>query len=276
MDELETGLQNNYVRDNDLTAIIETALKESGLDLNHLIPEDLAPLDELHIGGRKATLQLLERVQFHPGDHVLDIGCGLGGPSRAVANAFGCRVTGIDLMAEYCSIATLLSRYVSMQDRVSYRQANALELPFDDESFEGVWSQHMVMNIDNKEKLLHEISRVLKAGGKWILYENFSGPAGPPYLPVPWADDESINFLISTEEMHALLAQFGFTIDQWHDVTAESTAWFESSGGRDPRRQSSKLEPSLLFGPGIKTRGQNVFRSLKENRLRVIQAVVHQ
>jgi cyclopropane fatty-acyl-phospholipid synthase-like methyltransferase len=59
--------------------------------------DDLAPMDEFHIGGRKATEELVSQLQLAPADHVLDIGCGLGGAARFVASRHHCQVTGIDL-----------------------------------------------------------------------------------------------------------------------------------------------------------------------------------
>ena len=71
------------------------ALEATGLDLEQLTLEDLAPVDEFHIGGREATESFLDQLELDADDHVLDVGCGLGGASRFAAQRYGCRVTGI-------------------------------------------------------------------------------------------------------------------------------------------------------------------------------------
>jgi cyclopropane fatty-acyl-phospholipid synthase-like methyltransferase len=62
--------------------------------------------------------------------HVLDIGAGIGGAGRYVAQTYGSIVTGIDLTAEYCDVANLLAQRVGLASRVSVRHASALDLPF--------------------------------------------------------------------------------------------------------------------------------------------------
>ena len=89
---------------------ILTALRAAGKDLDHLTPDDLAPVDEFHGGQRPATMRLAELVGFAGTERVLDVGSGLGGPSRYIAWHYGCRVSGVDLTAEFVRIAEMLTR----------------------------------------------------------------------------------------------------------------------------------------------------------------------
>src|SRR5262245_59305803 len=93
---------------------IRAALKEAGKDLDRLTIEDLAPIDELHTRRRAATAELTALLAPKAGDHVLDIGSGLGGPARYIAVTCGCRVTGIDLTPEFVDTATELSRLTKL------------------------------------------------------------------------------------------------------------------------------------------------------------------
>ena len=94
--------------------------------------------------------------------HLLDIGCGIGGPSRFFAAEGGCRVTGIDLTEDYVRTAEALARRVGLDRRVSYRQASALDLPFEAGTFDGAYMMHVGMNIEDKPRLFAEVRRVLK------------------------------------------------------------------------------------------------------------------
>ena len=160
----------------DLGTQILLALENAGKDINDLKPEDLAPVDEFHIRGREATLELAGEVGLGPNMHVLDVGSGLGGSSRCIAGEFGCRVTGIDLTDEYCRTAPMLAERVGLSNLVTYRQGDALDLPFQDASFDVVWTQHAAMNIRDKATLYREMFRVLKAGGALAIYEILAGP----------------------------------------------------------------------------------------------------
>src|SRR5215211_3357151 len=93
---------------------IERALVAAGLDLAHLQPADLAPLEDFHTMGRIATHQLVDLLNV-TGDHrVLDAGSGVGGTARFVADRFECRVTAVDLTDEYCETARWLNQLVGL------------------------------------------------------------------------------------------------------------------------------------------------------------------
>ena len=100
MTDIESAVARHYGVP-DLLGRIYTGLEAAGADLARLSLEDLAPVDEFHIGGRKATIHAVDRLSPGADDHVLDIGCGIGGAARYLATQTGCRVTGIDLTPEF-------------------------------------------------------------------------------------------------------------------------------------------------------------------------------
>src|SRR5258708_27045051 len=73
---------------------ILAALQAAGKDVDHLTPDDLAPVDEFHSGGRNATVRLAHLAHINGSHRVLDGGCAIGGPSPPLASTFGCQVTG--------------------------------------------------------------------------------------------------------------------------------------------------------------------------------------
>ena len=138
--ELNASIERHYTV-TDLGRQILAALEKSGKDINRLRPEDLAPIDEFHIRGRAATLELAKMANLDSTKLVLDVGSGLGGPARCLASEFGCNVTGIDLTEEYCRIAEMLSERIGLARSVNFKQADALHMPFDDSSFDLISDQ---------------------------------------------------------------------------------------------------------------------------------------
>ena len=187
-------------------------LAVAGKDIDKLAPDDLAAADEFHIGGRQATVDFVAEFQPGAGTHWLDIGSGLGGPSRFVAHSCHCRVTGVDLSEEYVAVAGSLASRVGLADKVDYRQGSALALPFGDNSFDGVYMQHVGMNIADKAKLFNEVHRVLKPDGIFALYDVMRGNDGTFNYPVPWASGAESNFIETPATYRALLNAEGFEI----------------------------------------------------------------
>jgi ubiquinone/menaquinone biosynthesis C-methylase UbiE len=259
----------------DLAEAIFTGLKQAGKDLNNLKQEDLAPVDEFHIRGREATVELAQQLGLNASKHILDVGSGVGGASRYLASAYGCRVTGLDLTEAYCHVARLLADRIGLGQLIVYRQGNALDMPFENASFDIVWTQHTAMNIADKARLYAESWRVLKPGGLLAIYDIVAGEGEPLIFPVPWAREPSISFLVTSDELRELLGQAGFQVVSWRDTSEEGRSWFrevaekmQKVGGTPP------LGFHILLGPDFKTMARNQVRNLNENRICLIEAVV--
>ena len=100
-------------------------------------------------------------------------------------------------------------------------------MPFEDNAFDVVWTQHAAMNIADKSKLYSEISRVLRPDGYLAMYDILAGPVSPIYYPVPWASDSSISFLATQDELQRLLSATGLHIISWRDTSEAGRAWFK-------------------------------------------------
>lgn len=273
---MQTGvneaIQTHYTRA-DLGAAILAALEMAGKDVGHLTPEDLAPIDEFHIRGRAATLELARAAGLGASQRVLDIGCGIGGTSRCLATEFGCHVTGIDLTAEYCRAATMLSARVGLSHLVNFRQGDATELPFDDQSFDVVWTEHVAMNIPDKSLLYREMHRVLRPGGTLAIYDVLAGPSGPVLFPVPWARTPDTSFLVKPDELRLLLTGAGFTVTEWSDTTGAACAWFLSLAEKIQKEGFPPLGFHVLLGADFQAMAQNQGRNLQEGRIVLGQVV---
>lgn len=271
--DYEQSLKQHYQRPN-LSTIISEALKAAGKQIKS--HEDTAALDEFHIRGRDATRELALLAGLTPDDAVLDLGCGLGGPARRLAAEFGCRVTGLDVMPEYIEAADMLTQLVGLEAKVTFRAANMLDMPFDTDSFDLVWSQHTFMNIEDKARLFTEIRRVLRPGGRLAFYEVLSGSETPIYYPVQWASDPSINFLLEEEELIEQITAAGFEQIHWQEMSAECAQWFQNVVERMGRRAKDAPPPvalNLVIGRTTAEKARNTARNLMENRIRVVYGV---
>ncbi len=265
-------LVSHHYDKQDLGQTILEGLRAVGKDLDRLIPEDLNPVDQFHMGGREATLQLIQLANLPPGAKVLDAGGGLGGPARTLAAQLHCHVTVLDLSESYCQTGAELTELTGMSDKVSFEHADALNMPFDDGKFDAVWTQHSSMNIAGKEALYAEIHRVLRPGGRLAIHEVMAGPNSPVLFPVPWAREPEISFVRRPNEIRALLSASGFNEVVWFDLTPAAIAfWRKRLAAPPPVAQPIGLH--LLFGSEWDTMAANTSRNLEEGRIEVIQAV---
>ena len=219
----EVSLNKHYGR-RGLGDAILAALRKSGKDMDAIVADDLSPVAEFHIGAQAATLELAQLAGTRKGMRVLDVGSGLGGPARTLAQHYGCSVTGLDLTEEFCDVATMLTELTGMQERVSFAHGDALDMPFEDGSVDLVWTQQATMNIEDKATLYAEVNRVLAIGGRFVFQEVLGGSVTPLHFPVPWARESALSFLPPPETVHDMLAKAGFREMIWRDVTGRSSS----------------------------------------------------
>lgn len=263
----------DYYSPNDLYNKIIEGLNTHGKDLSKVTLDDLQPVDEFHIRGDAATKELIKLSGFTPDMHILDVGCGIGGSTRRLSKEIGCYVTGIDLSEEYIDTAERLTQLLNMQERVKFHATSALDLPFDDNSFDGVWSLQMGMNVEDKLSWIQEAFRVLKPGGRAILYEVCGNKNAPIYFPVPWAQDSSMSFLVKPESFRETIKAAGFDITVWNDKTDLAQKAFTNVQKPVGEPNLPVLGVYLLVGNDIQTKAYNLHRNLDEERVSLIEAV---
>lgn len=259
----------------DLVAQVEDALRQAGWGDGPSAWDALAPLDQFHVGGIAATTALAARLGIKPGSSLLDIGCGLGGPSRHLASVHGCSVTGIDLSRPFIDLAIMLTEQARLSHRVRHVAGDALHLPFEPGRFDLAWTQHVAMNIADRHGLYSGIFNVLRPGGRLAIYDVVAGDGGPVQFPVPWARDPTSSFLISADATRTALEASGFAIQDWADVTDAAADWSkaQAAAGQDRPDRLKALALPLVMGPGFSDMVANLGRNLRERRVRLLQAV---
>ncbi len=254
---------------------IEAGLNLAGKDAHSLTVDDLAPLDECHTRGRESTLEVAELANLKASDLVLDVGCGLGGTARYLADQYKCHVVGVDLTEEYISVGKKLTELVGLSDRVELRQGSALEIPYEDGRFDIAWTEHVQMNIADKNRFYSEIARVLKPGGRLLFHDIFRGLGGPPFYPAPWAEDDSISALATETEARSIIEQVGLEIDQWIEKVQESIESFKRVSAQIELDGTPPIGVHLLMGDNAKDKLQNYVRNLIEDRVSVALGMAH-
>jgi ubiquinone/menaquinone biosynthesis C-methylase UbiE len=264
---------DHYGAKGSLAKVIAASLRGAGRTLEDLTTTDLAGIDEFHIRGRQATLDLAERMKLDRDARVLDLGSGLGGPARTVAEAYGCRVAGIDLTLAFCEAAATLSSWVGLGDRVTFQQGDATDLPFADHQFDAAMTLHVAMNIAAKDRMYAETRRVLEPGGVFALYDILQGEGGDVLFPVPWARDPAISHLATPGAMTALLTGAGFAIREVRDSTPESQRWFEQKSAELEQQGSAALTAQVFLGDDFPQMARNQVRNLRERRIRTVSYI---
>ena len=264
MKQFDSPVEQYYFQEGIFEHIIQL-LKETGKE--KITREDITVVDEFHVRGGEVSLELAAEAGFNKDTLVLDVGCGIGGPCRMIAAKYGCKVTGLDLTEEFIRTAKLLSHETGLEDITNFVQGNALNLPFKNESFDVVWTQHAQMNIEDKKQFYSEIKRVLKKGGKFIYYDIFSKNHEPLHFPVPWAMDQSLSFLITVPELNQLLTSLGFIKVQTKDQTPEAVSFFKDLMERNAKEGPPKVGIFVLMGKGTNEKLSGLVRNIKENKL---------
>lgn len=257
----------------DIYALILSALEKAGKSTDALTVEDLAPVDHFHARGFPATVDLADRLPVERGQHLLDIGCGFGGPARYFAQRFQCKVSGIDLTPAFVEAGNKLTALLGMQDAVHIRQGDARRLPYPDGTFDGAFTQHVTMNIPDRERFFGEAYRVLKPGAFFGLTEHGLGAAGNPHFPLPWSMDGSGSYLMAPAETRRVLESVGFEDVQVEDTGHKYVAAYAKVMELAAQGALPPLGIHLIMGETAPQKTRNSKRNIEEGRTHPVQVI---
>jgi ubiquinone/menaquinone biosynthesis C-methylase UbiE len=255
----------------DVFELILAALRKAGKPLNELTVEELAPVDHFHARGFPATVELADRLPIKPGDRILDIGCGLGGPARYLSRRFQCTVSGIDITPNFVEAANKITALLGMEDQVTIVHGDGQHLPYRDAAFDGAYTQHVTMNVADRPRFVEEAYRVLKPGAFFALTEHGLGPAGNPHYPLPWSMDGTGAYLMAPSDTRRILEAAGFEDVLIEDTGDKYLAAYKrvmelaAEGGLPP------LGVHILLGDSAPEKTRNAARNIEEQRTRPVQ-----
>jgi SAM-dependent methyltransferase len=266
-------ITQHYTQGGILDRIME-GVEKLGKSVESVQVDDLAPVDEFHIGGRVATESFLDQLAINQDHHILDVGCGLGGGSRFAALRYGCRVTGVDLTPEYVETGNVLCEWVGLNQRVRLQVDDAASLPHEQDTFDAVYMMHVGMNIADKQSLAGELYRVVRPGGKVGIYDVMQVGEGELQFPVPWASGPDGSSVSPMEEYRSNLEHAGFDIVAERnrrefalEFFAELQAKVASAEGPPP------LGLHILMGEEAPVKVRNMIENISRNLVAPIEII---
>ena len=271
---LDEMVNEHYGSKGLLDRILSTA-RDNGVVLDGACSDDFSPVAEFHIGGRAVTIYLAKMAQLSLGDKVIDIGSGLGGPARTLAEQFAVEVEGIDLTHEFCAVANELTRITGLTDKAIFFQGDALSLPSDSNKYDVVWTQQSCMNIENKPQMFAEAYRVLKSGGTFVFQEVFAGDQGGSIaLPVPWAREADMSFLWTSDAIRNAVLGAGFMEVIWKNATNQYLEEYRILAANTGNAENaSKMGAHLMLGSEARLMRKNVVDNLGQGLISIYQGV---
>ena len=258
----------------NLLAAIQAGLEAQGINPENASVEDLGPVDEFHIGGRIATAHFLDQLEIAASQTLLDVGCGLGGSARFAAKTYGAKIVGLDLTPEFVETGQVLCDWVGLSGSIALHQGSALSLPFEEARFDGAFMIHVGMNIQDKQTLMAEVSRVLKPGAKFGIYDVMRTNEEELIYPVPWATAPETDCLTGPEDYRAAFEDNGFAVVEENNRREFAMEFFkkmkaagEAAGGPPP------LGLHVLMQQSTAEKIPNMVANLSANRISPIEMI---
>lgn len=279
--KFQKSISDHYGQEGLLSKIKESFI-DSGFQLDSLSVDDLSGVDEFHIGGRQATERIFDEFSFSENSQIADIGCGIGGAARYLANKFGCQVDGFDLTEDFILAGNELSKWVGLLDKVHLHLSAVDRIPFQSDSIDFAYMFHVGMNVPDKFDLFKQVSTVLKRNSTFVIYDvmrDVDRDQENPKLvfPVPWAEHEEMDFSCQIEDYQVALEKAGFSIRTKVDHKRYAVEFFERMFVKNNEKgtDSAPPKPSLrqLVSRDFDAKMRNMVTALKNSVIRPVQLV---
>lgn len=201
-------------------------LRASGIhDTAPLTVSDLTPFDQYHYFGTQAVAEAARVLAIGPQSRVLDVGSGLGGPARYVANLTGCRVVALELQPDLHETAMDLTRRCGMDDRVQHVQGNILAPVPVDPPFDFIISFLTILHIPERERLFRICRNLLRDNGEMLIEDFYLRAQGTKKQQRDLRIKVACPYLPDLPTYEASLEHAGFEVIEATDMTAPWTTF---------------------------------------------------
>lgn len=270
MGSVEQHVARNYTH-GSLESAILAGLEEFKKLSDTAEIDQLASVDEFHIGGRAATMAVAEQLRLSPGLRVLDVGCGLGGTARFLATVHGCDVAGVDITREFVEVGERLNRRLGLDGRIKLSVANGQTIPYEDSTFDRSTMLHVGMNVADKTSLFSEIARVTKPGGYFAVYDVMLTGNRKLAYPVAWAQDEATSFLASPDAYRRALEASGFAVLEQTSKRDFALEFFKKLRARLAEGAPPPLGLHIVMGKSAPQKVANMYAGVESGVIAPVQ-----
>ena len=258
---MTNSVAQHYGNDGIVPRIV-SALADAGFDTNDLEPDVFAGADEFHIGGRKGSEFVAKALDIESGQQLLDIGSGIGGPARFIANTLDVIVEGIDLTPEFVEAAVEITEMVGMTEQVSFQVGSATSIPFDDDTFDASTMLHVGMNIPDKGLLFSEMARVTKPDGSIVVYDVMRTGEDDLVFPMPWSSSSEYSFVDTVDAYVKAAENAGLEL-----LTVDDHAEMALSFFSNPPSEPPPVNLGHLMGTGMPEMVANAGNAIKSGTI---------
>ncbi|WP_329250488.1 methyltransferase domain-containing protein [Actinoallomurus sp. NBC_01490] len=205
-------------------------------------PDDDATLRQAAV---RMTDLMISKARVSAGEHLLDVGCGLGGPGVRLAQATGVRVTGVTVSQEQVKLANQLAAESGLAERVRFECADAMRLPYEADSFDAAWALESIIHVPDRARVLSEMARVVRPGGRVLLTDIFERAPIPEHKREPveaYYRETLLGPTVTIDDYPGLIRNAGLMVDEIIDISGNVMKRSMQEAARHKELVSAEIE----------------------------------
>jgi glycine/sarcosine/dimethylglycine N-methyltransferase len=177
------------------------------------------PDEDIDAASRRTVEQMAGKVEITPRIRILDIGSGYGGAARFLAKTYGCSVSCLNLSEVENARNVEFNRAAGLDQLIEVKDGSFEDIPYQDNSFDIVWSQDAILHSGDRERVLEEVTRVLKGGGSFIFTDPMAADGARHKDLGPILDRLNLDTMGSLSFYRRELARLGLQNFDFEDLT---------------------------------------------------------
>ncbi|RKT87723.1 sarcosine/dimethylglycine N-methyltransferase [Saccharopolyspora antimicrobica] len=177
------------------------------------------PDEDIDAASRRTVERMAAKVEITPDTRILDIGSGYGGAARHLAATYGCKVSCLNLSEVENARNAEFNRAAGLDELIEVKDGSFEDIPFQDNAFDIVWSQDAILHSGDRERVLEEVTRVLKPGGSFLFTDPMAADGARLKDLGPILDRLSLETMGSPAFYRRELARLGLQSFDFEDLT---------------------------------------------------------